>query len=1148
MSPGHSSAHSGVCSSSGEERLQQKPILANTPTNVSHKNYASIKPDSSYIKEPESVISENNEMVMCSNEEVNEPYLNTIETLDIQHMEVNPGAYVEPAEIESKRRPPTPVFSRPQTPRSSASRPQTPRQVPTPRVPTPRSRPNTPQKSAPRVKTPTPQPRPSTPSSQVNSDDLIAVYTNKKKQYHRLKKELDLKQQAVLELFESLRDLRPKLPGEQPVAVEGELVVFNVADWAPEEVTQLCKDAAASSYNEGTIELINTAAIDEHALGEVETKVLNIPGYFAELCLQAFTARQELIDWIKDLVEKKEIVNEEAMERISIYNNQGLHLCETLRELKSKADEAVNTVTLLLKRASNERSTLVTVGESLVREVARLRQDLESRSVVVEEIHEPRVDPEMNKALEDLRSELEEERIAKTAMKEKLANSETQLRQMRLRISKMDRQLREADASIISLTETVKSSEDKIRQKEVHFEARARKLKETLKTGEVASNHLAQQRDALQIEVNQLKDQIQAMMVQHKSDVQELNQRIKDLTFTLEENKITTQTLLEENQNLQSLLTESKQYAEELKTKVTDLENSKPNPDLPTEREMDLWAELQATKDTLRMTEDEITACKREKIRFLESLSKIAESDDKIGLQQKLSAELLNKEEILSKMQTQIRDLTKNIKLNEQKVIQYEQFVRDIQAHNRAVANCKEAPNGISYEDLQQEIMNLKMSLLDAVHRNDELSEILAQKEQQLEHQDKTSRAQTKVIKVREELINLLKNKETEQSRELAGLQQDLEHRMRIVDEVNKQIAEKADEIQELFSTLENKQQQIHRLEKIVLALEEQQRRAQAQRTRHEEKIAALEHELAAGGIRKERFKYYPPDFDPSKIPRMKLAKNRQYTVRLMAPFNMRCATCGEYIYKGKKFNARKEDVENEDYLGIRIYRFYIKCTRCLQEISFKTDPKNTDYEIEAGATRNFMALKLAEEQAKKEEDEQKEEEANNPMKLLEYRTEQSKQEIERLESLEELKELNRRQRTVDYEGMLKQYQGETAEERRAREEREDDDFIKSVKFNSSLKHKIVTEEIIEECEEDGPRTKNIKIDEPSARVTDHKKNEAWKRSLGVTRKPLTNLVKTKRADGTSSDRTLTDKKDKEPSAKATGLALLASYSGSDSD
>lgn len=38
-------------------------------------------------------------------------------------------------------------------------------------------------------------------------------------------------------------------------------------------------------------------------------------------------------------------------------------------------------------------------------------------------------------------------------------------------------------------------------------------------------------------------------------------------------------------------------------------------------------------------------------------------------------------------------------------MIQYEQYVRDLQAHNRAVANCQEAPNGISYQDLQQEVI-----------------------------------------------------------------------------------------------------------------------------------------------------------------------------------------------------------------------------------------------------------------------------------------------------------------------------------------------------------------------------------------------------------------------------------------------------------
>lgn len=45
--------------------------------------------------------------------------------------------------------------------------------------------------------------------------------------------------------------------------------------------------------------------------------------------------------------------------------------------------------------------------------------------------------------------------------------------------------------------------------------------------------------------------------------------------------------------------------------------------DLPTEREMDLWAELQATKDTLHISEDEVKAARREKVRFIETFSKI---------------------------------------------------------------------------------------------------------------------------------------------------------------------------------------------------------------------------------------------------------------------------------------------------------------------------------------------------------------------------------------------------------------------------------------------------------------------------------------------------------------------------------------------
>ncbi|KAF9519879.1 hypothetical protein BS47DRAFT_1374929 [Hydnum rufescens UP504] len=160
---------------------------------------------------------------------------------------------------------------------------------------------------------------------------------------------------------------------------------------------------------------------------------------------------------------------------------------------------------------------------------------------------------------------------------------------------------------------------------------------------------------------------------------------------------------------------------------------------------------------------------------------------------------------------------------------------------------------------------------------------------------------------------------------------------------------------------------------------------------------------------RKVLNKYYPPDFDPSKIPRRSGPKNAQQVVRLMAPFSMRCNTCGEYIYKGKKFNARKETVEGEDYYGIRIFRFYIKCTLCSAEITFKTDPKNTDYAAEHGASRNFepwREVTIVEEEdrlAKLEEEE------NNPMKVLENRTTDSKREMDILDALQDIRARNAR-------------------------------------------------------------------------------------------------------------------------------------------
>ncbi|CAI5731407.1 unnamed protein product [Hyaloperonospora brassicae] len=175
-------------------------------------------------------------------------------------------------------------------------------------------------------------------------------------------------------------------------------------------------------------------------------------------------------------------------------------------------------------------------------------------------------------------------------------------------------------------------------------------------------------------------------------------------------------------------------------------------------------------------------------------------------------------------------------------------------------------------------------------------------------------------------------------------------------------------------------------------------------------------------GERKVLNKYFPPDFDPSLVPRRKKPKNEQVEVRMMLPFSIQCGTCGEYMYRGKKFNSRKEEVLEETYHGIRIYRFYIKCITCSSEITFKTDPKRGDYVSEHGCQRNFEPWRETEDEQEAAVAQRVEEEKGDAMKALENRTLDSKREMDILDALDEIKAINQRHAKVDTDKLLQQH------------------------------------------------------------------------------------------------------------------------------
>lgn len=260
---------------------------------------------------------------------------------------------------------------------------------------------------------------------------------------------------------------------------------------------------------------------------------------------------------------------------------------------------------------------------------------------------------------------------------------------------------------------------------------------------------------------------------------------------------------------------------------------------------------------------------------------------------------------------------------------------------------------------------------------------------------------------------------------------------------------------------------------------------------------------------RKVLTKYYPPDFDPSKIERSR-SKGQQsgpkvQTVRLMAPFSMKCTSCGEYIYKGRKFNARKETTD-EKYYAITIFRFYIRCTRCSAEITFKTDPKNMDYECERGARRNFepwREAKLAEETEEERLDRlEREEEERDAMKELEKKTLDAKTEMQIADALDEVRTRNAQRERSGVEGAMQGVAVEKKDEEAERIEKEIEEQAKKA-FQSGTGEKVRRLGEEENGEKAGKEEQDkAAMPPPPTFQRQTKKKKDFSAALGIKKKP----------------------------------------------
>jgi hypothetical protein len=133
--------------------------------------------------------------------------------------------------------------------------------------------------------------------------------------------------------------------------------------------------------------------------------------------------------------------------------------------------------------------------------------------------------------------------------------------------------------------------------------------------------------------------------------------------------------------------------------------------------------------------------------------------------------------------------------------------------------------------------------------------------------------------------------------------------------------------------------------------------------------------------------------------------------------------------------------------LGIKKFRFYIKCCVCSAEITFKTDPKNSDYECEYGASRNFEIWRETNEAIATAKREREEEDKLDSMKSLENRTLDSKIEMDVLDALDEMRAINQRHERVDTNALLDSLSKADEKVLISGLTKSDEELLKTIKF-----------------------------------------------------------------------------------------------------
>ncbi|KAF7414577.1 hypothetical protein HZH68_003066 [Vespula germanica] len=660
--------------------------------------------------------------------------------------------------------------------------------------------------------------------------DLENQYYVKKKRFVLLKRQLVQKQKTTQDLYEDISQLRDKmiLNGAKDPGKLEELKIIEI-DSSKIPTTEPKVQQIVSNEQQTKINKVNTPSVnndlnmDSEFIITLNNKLKEISKRYQELCEEALRKHTFIIVSLEKSLEEntdesKKDSNPEILTRLESYRGDNTSLKTRLEEMKSLQLEAIT---------------------ELVKDTCNLYNEYDISRTRMKELNNMLDDQkDIREQLSTLSEELQTEREKHNATKERRTQNEGQLQRARTKIRDLENKIACDETKIQQLQTQNKSFESQLKVKEQAMEQRLKDMQKTIRNSENLVSKMEKQRDSFEARLMELKETMNSKETTAENITRNMNDQMDAMIVELNLEKEKRETAENELSVMQERYKELEATSQEMCKLLEQSKNFAITDGSHTENEIRLFNDLKLAREELEEQKGTILKLQQEKEEITAVMHQAANNSEDES-KDKLAAELMIKsKEIrdITMKRNHFQQITENLQKRNKLL---EGQMQDIQ--NRLQVQIKEggkAAVNAHVIELQQQISDLRNSLAETTAHTAELETALTQKQLELEQRDRIMREQSKFLKVRDELLSLLKGKVGHADRDTSN--DDDEHR-KDIDEINKQIVAKTEAIQELYATLENKQMQVLRLEKIVKQMEDHQDHAQAQRTRLENRIAQLE-------------------------------------------------------------------------------------------------------------------------------------------------------------------------------------------------------------------------------------------------------------------------------------------------------------------